>query len=148
MIYFILALDGSNHIKIGTTVRLTERIKQLVTARKADLQVLAVIDGGHAEERALHEKFKDYCIHGEWFESHPQLTDFIAMEGRPWNGKDEVPGFILINLKGTKEQSDWLDAIHRKTYIAKSVIVRLALGEWAERHGYPPFPASELEEEK
>lgn len=43
MIYFILALDGSNHIKIGTTIRLTERLKQLTLLTKTELRVLGVM---------------------------------------------------------------------------------------------------------
>lgn len=89
MIYFILALDGSNHVKIGTTVRLTERLKQLTAEQGAELRVLGIMDGGYAEERAIHDKFEAHWLHGEWFVSNPELTDFIAMEGRPWNGKDE-----------------------------------------------------------
>jgi hypothetical protein len=49
----------------------------------------------------------------------------------------------IINLKGTQEQADWLDAARRKTHISKSVIVRLGLGLWAEKSGLPPFPTSE-----
>jgi hypothetical protein len=49
----------------------------------------------------------------------------------------------IINLKGSQDQADWLEAAHRKTHIAKSVIVRLALSLWAERNGHPPFPSSE-----
>jgi hypothetical protein len=58
----------------------------------------------------------------------------------------EAPGRItIINLKGTAEQAAWLERVHRKTHIPKSVIVRLALGEWAERNGHPRFPAGDGE---
>ena len=46
----------------------------------------------------------------------------------------------IINLKGSADQAAWLEAAHRKTHISKSVIVRLALSEWAERNGHAPFP--------
>lgn len=49
----------------------------------------------------------------------------------------------IINLKGTEDQAAWLEAIHRKTHIAKSVIMRLALDLWAQQNGHPPFPKSE-----
>lgn len=52
----------------------------------------------------------------------------------------------IINLKGTPEQAEWLESTHRETHIAKSVIMRLALKEWGERHGRPPFPLLEGEE--
>lgn len=54
-----------------------------------------------------------------------------------------TPRTTIINLKGSEEQADWLEAVHRKTHLAKSVIVRLALTLWAESNGHPPFPSSE-----
>ena len=51
----------------------------------------------------------------------------------------------IINLKGTQEQADWLEAARRKTHISKSVIVRLGLSLWAEQNGLPPFPAGDDE---
>lgn len=48
----------------------------------------------------------------------------------------------IINLKGTQEQADWLEAARRKTHISKSVIVRLGLALWGEQNGLPPFPLS------
>ena len=52
----------------------------------------------------------------------------------------------IINLKGTDAQADWLEAIHRKTHLPKSVIVRLALGMWAEKNSHPAFPSSDDDE--
>lgn len=65
------------------------------------------------------------------------------MEAPPRAGGPQDARVTIINLKGSQEQADWLDAVHRKTYIPKSVIVRLALAQWAERNGHPAFPSSE-----
>jgi hypothetical protein len=46
----------------------------------------------------------------------------------------------IINLKGSPEYVEWLDGIHKKTHLQKSTIIRLALAEWAERHGHPSPP--------
>jgi hypothetical protein len=70
-------------------------------------------------------------------------------KGRPKgksNSMDPPVRITIINLKGSEEQADWLDAANRKTHIAKSVIVRLALGLWAEQNGLPPFPSSEVDQ--
>ena len=56
---------------------------------------------------------------------------------------NQAPRITIINLKGSETQADWLEAVHKKTHIAKSVIVRLALTLWAERNGHPPFPATD-----
>lgn len=53
-----------------------------------------------------------------------------------------VPRITLINLKGTASQAAWLEGVHRKTHIAKAVIMRLALTAWAEQQGHDPFPSS------
>lgn len=52
----------------------------------------------------------------------------------------------IINLKGTPDQAEWLDAVFWKTHIPKSSIVRLALTEWAEKHGHQAFPWMEGDE--
>lgn len=54
----------------------------------------------------------------------------------------------IINLKGSEEQSDWLEKMHRRTHLPKSVIVRLALALWAERNDHPAFPSSESEDDQ
>jgi hypothetical protein len=58
----------------------------------------------------------------------------------------QVPRATIINLKGSQEQADWLEAIHRKTHLAKAVIVRLALDQWAGSNGHPPMPSAEGDE--
>jgi hypothetical protein len=64
--------------------------------------------------------------------------------GRP---KGETPASdvrkTIVNLKGSKSQEAWMEALHRKTHIAKSVILRLALAEWASKNGHPPFPSDD-----
>ncbi|WP_422928591.1 hypothetical protein [Singulisphaera sp. PoT] len=54
----------------------------------------------------------------------------------------------IINLKGTQEQADWLEAVHKKTHIAKSVIVRLALSQWAATNGLSAFPPLDSEDDQ
>ena len=46
----------------------------------------------------------------------------------------------IVNMKGSPEYADWLEAVHRKTHIPKVQIVRLALAEWSENHGHPAPP--------
>lgn len=46
----------------------------------------------------------------------------------------------IINMKGSPEYAQWLEAIHRKTYIPKVQIVRLALAEWAAKNGHDAPP--------
>jgi hypothetical protein len=62
----------------------------------------------------------------------------------PTKGKPPTQGerITIISLKGTSAQAEWLEDAHRKTHIAKSVLVRLALDLLAKDRGLPPFPVS------
>ena len=73
-------------------------------------------------------------------------------KGRPKGKKAaalvQAPRITIINLKGSAEQSDWLEKRHRQTHLSKSVIVRLALALWAEQGNHPPFPSSDSEDDE
>lgn len=84
MIYFIQRPDNKL-IKIGTTIRLSERLKALCAEAGDDLVVLAVADGSFDQERALHQRFGHLRVFGEWFEPGSDLLGFIVSEGSPWD---------------------------------------------------------------
>lgn len=88
MIYFIQSEDGGP-IKIGTTIRLSQRLKQLAAESGGNLRVLAVTDGDRKIERMLHERFDYLRVTGEWFEPGDDLTGFIVTDAREWDGEDE-----------------------------------------------------------
>jgi hypothetical protein len=90
MIYFIQRTTGGE-IKIGTTVRLSKRLRQLEMEYEADLNVLAIQDGGRETENELHQRFDHLRITGEWFEPQDDLMDFILTSCREWDGTDEKP---------------------------------------------------------
>jgi hypothetical protein len=90
MIYFLQSEPGGN-VKIGTTTCLTRRRQELEQEHKAIFSVIGVIDGGYAEEHALHLKFARFHIEGEFFRWHPALDDFVSKECRLWDGSDEKP---------------------------------------------------------
>lgn len=87
-VYFVQAVDGGP-IKIGTTVRLSQRLKQLTRNAGHPLEVLGVIDGGPTEEKELHERFSHLRVASEWFEAGDDLIGFIVSEARPWDGSNE-----------------------------------------------------------
>jgi hypothetical protein len=90
MIYFLQEPDGGP-IKIGTTIRLSQRVKQLEKEQGVPLRVLGVMNGSYADETALHGRFVRDGRGREWFRANTELTAFIAAETRPWDGTDEVP---------------------------------------------------------
>jgi hypothetical protein len=88
LVYFIQAVEGGR-IKIGTTIRLTERLKTLAKEAGSELRVLAVVDGDRKIEKGLHRRFSQLRAVGEWFEPGDDLLGFIVQEGREWNGENE-----------------------------------------------------------
>lgn len=94
MIYFLQAPDGGL-IKIGTTIRLTERLKVHQTETRQRLLVLGVMDGARKRERELHRQFASIRVYpgwqSEWFHPDTGLIEFIAHHARAWDGTDEAP---------------------------------------------------------
>jgi hypothetical protein len=76
MIYFVHNRNG-RALKIGTAADPKARFKQLRTASPDDLILLGSIPGGVTEETALHARFADYRIRGEWFRDDPPLLSAI-----------------------------------------------------------------------
>ena len=70
VIYFMGALGG-NHIKIGYTDQIDDRVQQLQSGNGYELIVLHTMPGTVDDEWRLHKQFKDYKIRGEWFEFRP-----------------------------------------------------------------------------
>lgn len=75
-VYFIQA-DGSGSIKIGYTKHLNSRVKGLQTSSPVPLKLITSMKGGRSIERALHARFSDLRIRGEWFRPDPELLKYI-----------------------------------------------------------------------
>lgn len=87
-VYFIT--DGEL-IKIGYSGAPEVRLSDLQTHSGRELEILKTIPGTYEDERRLHTQFSHLRVRGEWFQSDPELLDFIA--GRP---KPDVPKVVSI----------------------------------------------------
>lgn len=77
MIYFI---EGkiTKRIKIGHTDGfIDERMQPMQSSSPDLLMFLGGMSGDRKIEYTLHEKFKEYRSHGEWFNEHRCILDFI-----------------------------------------------------------------------
>ena len=81
----VYLIKAGKYAKIGKTTRdaLEDRISRLQTGNPEELKLLAVIDGYSEVEEALHSRYIDFKVRGEWFLfQRAMLSDF---------GIDEAP---------------------------------------------------------
>lgn len=130
MIYFIRDPEDET-IKIGTTIRLSQRLQQLRSEHRSDLKLLAVQDGGLLEERALHVRFSHLKVVDEWYRCDPELIEHIAAAGRPWDGVDEAPD---LPKRGSKVRvSDQL----AQAIKTASALEQMSIAEFADAYLLP-----------
>lgn len=119
MIYFLRSPAGP--IKIGTTIRLSQRLRQLAAEHGEGLEVLAVLEGSREVEQALHGRFAHLRRVGEWFEPGDDLMGFIVSDGRPWDGTDEVAAPDIATIRVETEVNELVRkaaAISRESMVA------------------------------
>jgi hypothetical protein len=75
-LYFIQSIQGGP-IKIGRTLDIDKRIGQLQTSSPEQLVLVGfILNEGHKESE-LHYKFRQFRLHGEWFEPVAELIEYI-----------------------------------------------------------------------
>ena len=145
MIYFAQSPEGGT-IKIGSSVNVPSRLKQLEYHYGRPLALLATMKGGREEERAIHERFAEHRM-GQTEQFRP-VADILAFIGRPLlaSPNPDAVGAMpdgrmaIIHLKGSPAYSEFVEAINRKTHIPKAAMFRLAFAAWCDQngHGIPP----------
>ena len=100
LIYFVR--QGQNGpVKIGWSTDVRKRLVHIQTYNPEKLQCLGVMEGSARDEHALHRRFRDHHIHGEWFRPAPELMEFIGHAkpfvaeivtvGPQWISKEPLP---------------------------------------------------------
>lgn len=79
MIYVIGEEDRLTPVKIGWTAAsdASDRLGSLQTGHPHQLSVLALLPGTRAGEVALHLRFSDYRLKGEWFAREGRLFTWL-----------------------------------------------------------------------
>ncbi len=75
-VYFIQSVEGGP-IKIGQAANPADRLKNLQLGCPVQLRILGIVEGGLMMEKSLHRQFAQYRMHGEWFDAHPKLLQWI-----------------------------------------------------------------------
>lgn len=73
-------------VKIGyTDGSVAKRVGHFQTGCPYPIDVYHVREGSYDDERALHERFRDYHVRGEWFRFEGEVLGFVAKE-EGWHG--------------------------------------------------------------
>ncbi|HYE12188.1 MAG TPA: GIY-YIG nuclease family protein [Patescibacteria group bacterium] len=76
-IYFVQGENGGA-IKIGYTKDVESRLKALQTGYPDTLKVICLLPGNEKKEKALHYKYRNIQLRGEWFKPDNILLNDIA----------------------------------------------------------------------
>jgi hypothetical protein len=105
-VYF---LEGEKlgRVKIGFTVEHPDRRFKAIQAMSPDVLLKrGAINGTFSLERLFHQRYRDLRLHGEWFESHPALTEFMATEIGTWPKEGEKP-VLFTHEEARLLTGDW-----------------------------------------
>lgn len=82
-VYFVQHIHGDKPIKIGfsSAGNLPMRLRTIACYCAYPVKVLLILEGGKADERKLHKKFKADRLRGEWFRPSENLKNFLKSKG-------------------------------------------------------------------
>lgn len=81
-VYFVQG-QYTKLIKIGFSFNPKARLKALQLGSPDPLVLLGVMPCWEASEAILHEDFKQYKVHGEWYAPGEKLLKYIAANAKP-----------------------------------------------------------------
>jgi hypothetical protein len=78
VIYFISYENDPTKVKIGYTTNLGSRLRSYRTGSPHEIQVQHVRSGSREAEQALHRKFANDHIKGEWFKRSVAILEYMS----------------------------------------------------------------------
>ncbi|MCT7958858.1 GIY-YIG nuclease family protein [Laspinema palackyanum] len=76
---FVYVIRSGNLVKIGRTNNLKRRLRQLSTMNSKELELICSISTGDSVtlEKQLHQQFKQFRQHGEWFDLPDESVQWL-----------------------------------------------------------------------
>ena len=142
MVYFMQSVDGGP-IKIGCSINLQQRREKLEQEYGTPLAVLATIDGGRAEEQAIHARFSHLRL-GRSEQFRPG-SDLLAFIGRPLlvgpnpDAVEAMPSLVkpmAIQIRGSVEWKAWAERMAKHDGRALAGLVDRALQMYGRQIGF------------
>lgn len=136
MIYFAKAADKKGDlVKIGTAKSVARRVVTLGHELRCQIGIHGIMQGGHAEESALHDRFSYLRQEGEWFLPGQDLVDFIDKNTTPWDGNTESG---CITFRCHPEMVSIIDSIATENRHTRSVTIAILVEEALKARGRLP----------
>lgn len=76
-VYFLRPIGKNGPIKIGCSMHPIKRLRTVEIWSPQKLEIAASAPGSHFHENALHHRFANQRLHGEWFKASAELTALI-----------------------------------------------------------------------
>lgn len=73
----VYAIRGAGLVKIGRAVAPELRLDALQSGSPVMLELVGYVAGGHKHERELHDRFREYRSHGEWFREEGEVSEWV-----------------------------------------------------------------------
>lgn len=91
-VYFVQQARSNGLVKIGTSVNVPKRIRELQSITAEELRLLVVVWGGFSIEASLHNHFESFWVRGEWFRPGPPVLDLVkALQRLPVDTRPTLP---------------------------------------------------------
>ncbi|MEE1931425.1 GIY-YIG nuclease family protein [Streptomyces sp. TRM 70351] len=132
---YVIGSPGNWTVKIGVSVDLVRRLREIQNSSPVKLAVLWSTPGGLALEQALHDHFAGIRSHGEWFAF---TSDPVrAVQAALGSGSVVVPSPVLPEKRSFRQPPPFDADLHfqRLTWDAFANS-RFSAGDAAERLGY------------
>lgn len=111
---YVIRQVGTNYYKIGFSETHPERRwKELKTGTPNGLKVITYFRGSMRDEARLHEAFKRFARHGEWFKCDAMTLLTVAIDATL--GHNTVPKVNIDKFEGVQTFLKEHYAFHRKT---------------------------------
>ncbi len=97
-VYFF---KSGNYLKIGKAIDVAARREQLQAMNPEPLLLVLAVQGGILLETALHNRFADRKLHGEWFSIDDDLMRFLweLAQALRWVQLDNIEGNPIFEVE-------------------------------------------------
>jgi hypothetical protein len=133
VVYFICC---NGKIKIGFTSLWASR-RRNYELKFGLVEELGIIPGDRAKERAMHERFAPFNLHGEWFENCPAAKELIsAVLSEPHEVPEEFDHRWMGRILEEIFPTDTAVNVHRETGFNIRTCKRYVTGESRAPHRF------------